>query len=371
MWVAAWALLLFQAGPSAEGIKALESKDYPAAIAAFEKAIAADAQDWAAHFHLALAHSLTNNPAKAIAHYETSLQLKPDLYEAQMNLAVLYLESSQQARAIALLKKAVETKPKEFRPAFLLAEAFLRARQLDDAEKQLALLRDLDPKAEELRSSLLRLASLYEDAKQFEKAVALYLQFPDDAGAQERAGELLLELGRPEQAISHLEAAVRQSPTGANRYALAIAYLRAGQTAKAAATMDAAVAADTNNPELRIAYGGLLRDQRNFQAAAQQFWAATKLKPDSREAWAGLATMLLSLENYPQALAAFDKLEALGDTNPGLHFLRALALDKTKQYKPALAAYQKFLELSHNKYPDEEFKARQRVKVIEKELSRR
>ena len=84
-----------------------------------------------------------------------------------------------------------------------------------------------------------------------------------------------------------------------------------------------------------------------------------------------MATMLLSLENYPQAIAAFDKLESLGDASPGVYFLRALAFDKMQNYKAALPNYQKFLAASGNKFPDEEFKARQRLKVIEKELARR
>jgi tetratricopeptide (TPR) repeat protein len=135
--------------------------------------------------------------------------------------------------------------------------------------------------------------------------------------------------------------------------------------------MENAVAADQNNAELRIAYAGLLRDQRNFQGAAQHFWKAAQIKPDSRDAWSGLATMLLSLENYTQALAAFDRLEALGNPNPGMYFLKAIALDKMKMHKPAIEAYRRFLDSSAGKHPDEEFKARQRIKVIEKELSRR
>jgi tetratricopeptide (TPR) repeat protein len=135
--------------------------------------------------------------------------------------------------------------------------------------------------------------------------------------------------------------------------------------------MEQAIAAEPKNPELRLAYAGLLRDQKSFQAAVQQFYAAAQFKPDSRDAWSGLATMLLSLENYPQAIAAFDKLESFGDTSAGLYFLRALAFDRSKQYKPAMADYRRFLELSENKHPDEEFKARQRIKVIEKELSKR
>jgi tetratricopeptide (TPR) repeat protein len=97
----------------------------------------------------------------------------------------------------------------------------------------------------------------------------------------------------------------------------------------------------------------------------------TQAQAGNKEAWNELASMLLQLENYPQALAAFDRIEALGDPSPGLYFLRAITLDRTKQYKPALAAYQKFLSMSRDQHPDEEFKARQRIKVIEKELSRR
>jgi hypothetical protein len=53
------------------------------------------------------------------------------------------------------------------------------------------------------------------------------------------------------------------------------------------------------------------------------------------------------------------------------HFFRAIILDKGKLYEPALASYEKFLAMSDGKNPDEEFKARQRVRIIKKDLSRR
>jgi hypothetical protein len=46
-------------------------------------------------------------------------------------------------------------------------------------------------------------------------------------------------------------------------------------------------------------------------------------------------------------------------------------LDKNRVYEPALHSYERFLELSEGKYPDEEFKARQRIRVLKKELSKR
>jgi len=45
--------------------------------------------------------------------------------------------------------------------------------------------------------------------------------------------------------------------------------------------------------------------------------------------------------------------------------------DKTKQFKPALENYQKFLSTADGKYETEEFQARQRVRIIEKELSKK
>ena len=55
----------------------------------------------------------------------------------------------------------------------------------------------------------------------------------------------------------------------------------------------------------------------------------------------------------------------------GNWFFRAIILDKLKQLKPALEAYQQFLSLSQGKNPDQEFQARQRVRIIQRELEKR
>ena len=81
--------------------------------------------------------------------------------------------------------------------------------------------------------------------------------------------------------------------------------------------------------------------------------------------------MLISLEDYPQALAAFDHLREMSAERPPHLFFRAIILDKMKQQKPAVAAYKRFLELADGKYPDQEFQARQRVRIIERELNKR
>jgi eukaryotic-like serine/threonine-protein kinase len=389
--------------PLQTGLKALEEQRYQAAVDSFRAAIAADSNDYSAHFNLAFALSMLggNNDAAAIAEYQQTLRLKPGLYQAELNLGILLLRQKQGAAAVPHLEAAAKEKPAQFRPAYYLAEALAAAGQTGAAETRFREAVQIDPKsaaaeagwgraltganrlteaAEHLRKAaaldptyndgLLDLASRYEQAKQPAEAIAIYRLFPDNAGAQERMGALLLESGKPDEAVTALEAAVAKAPTAANRYALATAYLRTKQTDKAAAALEMAIQAEPSNLDLRLVHGRLLRDSRKYPEAAQEFYRVVQARPEAKEGWSELAGVLILMEHYPQALAALDKVQTLGGETAGINYLRAIVLDKNKMFKPALAAYQRFLEMSHNQNPDEEFKARQRVRIIEKELSK-
>lgn len=392
----------FQSNFYERGLKALEEKRYQQAIDDFNNAIAAEPKDYTLHFNLALAYSLSGKDAEGIAEYKKALDLKPDLYQAELNLAILLLRQKQPADAVPYLKSAVTQKPKEFRPNYYLAEALSQTGEFAGAEQAYKTALELDPKsaaaeaglgraiakqnrlsesaphfrkAAELdpnyRDSLLELAALYEQAKQPEEAVAIYQQFPDNAAAKERVGALLLQSGRLEDAVANLEAAVSKSPTPANQAALATAYLKNKQPDKAFPLITSLLQSQPNDYGLRMVYGRMLRDQRKFAEAAQEFFRATKIKPNSAEAWSELAGILVVAENYPAALGALDKLAALHAEKPGHVYLRAIVLDKVKDYKPALESYQRFLAMSQGQNPNEEFKARQRARIIERELSKR
>ncbi len=98
---------------------------------------------------------------------------------------------------------------------------------------------------------------------------------------------------------------------------------------------------------------------------------AAKLKPNEPKTWSQLGGMLYMTNDYPRALAAFDKARDLGEDTAGNWFLHAIILDRLKQLKPAVEAYQRFLALSQGKNPDQEFQARQRVRIITRELEKR
>jgi tetratricopeptide (TPR) repeat protein len=388
----------------AEGIKALDAKNYPAALEIFTKAVAADPKDYAAHFHLALSYSLLDKYAEAIPQYRIVLELKPRLYDAELNLAICLLRMKDADAAVPILKDAVEQKPKEFRPAYYLGDALLSQghfaeamtaltsaialnpasaaaevglaqalaqqtpAQLADAEKHFRKAAAIDPA---YKPALLQLGELYEAAKQFPEAIAIYHEFPDNPGAQERMGALLSQSGNAVDAIPALEGAVAKSPTPANRVALAQAYLKNKQPEKAIPLVAQVLAAQPEDYDLRMFYARMLRDQRRFADAAPQFLAASKLKPDAVQPWNELVGLLVAAEQYPQAIEALDRVRALGGETTAHFYFRAISLDHLHQLKEALANYNKFLEQSQGKNPDEEFKSRQRARIIQDELNKR
>ena len=403
MWAIAAAMFFFQVSDfSSVGMKALEEGKYEAAVQAFTKAVEADAKDYFAHFNLAMAYGFLHQDAEGIAEYRKTLAIKPGLYEAELNAGILLMRQKDPAEALPLFQTAAEQKPQEFRPRYYLAEAQLQTGAPSKAEENYRLALELDSKsagahlgvahalarqgklaeaaphfrqAAELdpnyRDGLLELADLYEKDKQPAEAIAIYREFPENVAAQGRLGELLLETREYAGAVPHLEEAYAKEPNQENRVALAVAYLFDKQLDKALPLLEKAVAAEPSNYDVRMMYARALRDKRLFPPAAAQFSEAARLKPAEAKTWSDLGGVLYMMEDYPQSLAAFDKARALGEDTPGNWFLRAIILDKLHQVKPALEAYQRFLSMSQGKNPDQEFQARQRARILQRELEKR
>jgi len=303
-----------------------------------------------------------------VTYLEPAVKLKPNEFRPNLYLGDAYLGAGQPEKAEQAYRTAQTADPKSGPAELGLARALLQQKRLEDADPHFRKAAELDPA---LRRSLLELASAYETGKKTPEAIALYKTFPEDAAVKERLGELLLESGNAPDAIPQLEEAVKQTPTAANLYALATAYLANHEGAKAIPLLQTAIQKEPGNLELRLKYARALRDEKKYPAAAQEFYAVTQRKPDSVEAWGELAGMLILLQQDPQAIAALDKVKALGGEKPGHFYLRAILYDRNKQLQLALENYEKFLSLSNGPSPDEEFKARQRARILKREISKR
>jgi len=412
--IAAAVLFFLQAtDPTTDGMKALEEGKYEAAVEAFTKAIHADAKDYFAHFNLAMAYSLLHKDVEGVAEYRQTLELKPGLFEAELNGGILLLRQKNPAEALPLFEDAVRQKPQEFRPRYYLAESQLQTGDPAKAEENYRLAASLDPKSvgaqlgmaqalvqqgklsdaepyfrqaaqseqpaihgaelftPKYREYLLQLAELYEKGNQKAEAMAIYREFADNPAAQVRLSELLLESKQYAEAIPGLEASYQKDPSESNRVALGAAYILTQKPEKALPLLEQAVGAEPANYDVRMMYARALRDRRQFPAAARQFYEAAKLKPADARTWTELGDMLYMMGDYPQALAAFEQAARLGENTAGNWFLRAIILDKLKQLKPAKEAYERFLSMSRGIHPDQEFQARQRARILQRELDKR
>lgn len=360
-------LLTPQGDPIAEASAHLDAGRTAEAVALLTSLLEKEPDNVPARFNLGIAQAMAGQDAAAVASFRKVLTAKPGLYEAELNLGQLLVKTGEFEEAAALLKSANEKKPGQARTVYMLSRALAGQQKWAEAAATLAACMALEPQPPAVD---LELASYLEKAGKLPEAIAIYRKHPEDPGARERVALYLLDNGDPAGAIEQLEALLKQSPTPAVKYALATAYLRARQPEKAIPLAQSILEQEPSNLEIRMFLGRLLRDQKRYADAARQFAVVAKAKPDNLETWNEFAGVLILLDQKEAALQALERVRALGGETPGYHFFRATILDSQQQYKPALESYRRFLELSGGKSPDEEFKARQRVRIIERILSK-
>jgi tetratricopeptide (TPR) repeat protein len=353
--------------PMREASAHLDAGRYAEAVAVLKPFVEKNPGSVAGRFNLALSQSLAGEDEAAIAGFRKVLELQPGLFEAQVNLGQALVKTGRFSEAEAPLAAAAEAKPDDARVRYLQARALMGQDRLRDALPLLERAAELDPANRDRR---LELAETYQRAGMKKEARAAWERVAEIPAARERLALLLLDEGDNEAAIGHLELLMKEQPTSAVAYALATAYLRDRRPEKSVPLAQAIVRQEPANLEARLFLGRLLRDQKQYGPAAQQFQAAVKLQPQSLEAWSEFTAALVLLQQHEAALQALEQVRAIGGENAAYHYLRATMLDARKEHKPALESYQRFLSLSEGKHPDEEFKARQRVRMLERMLRR-
>ncbi len=341
---------------------------------------------------------------KAIEHYEIVVRQQPELTSARVNLSSLLMQQEEFPQAIPHLEVLSAARRDDFEAQFFYAHALVRAGQYEEAiapyEQALTLDPDsadahlelgqslarlkrfaeaakhyrraieLDP---ETASMILELAELVERDGQIPQAVALYRDHlkshPEAIAVRERAGFLMLELERFAEAIQLFEEAVKQNATAANQAALAEAYSSNNQPDQALSAWQAATALEPASPELRLRYADSLVLAKRYKDAADEFLAALEHNADLVSAWNGLAFSSYQLENFKGALRALNESRQRAAEKPATLYLRAIVEDNLEMRSEALASYEAFLA-SNSGLEDEEWKSEQRIKTIQKILSK-
>ena len=162
---------------------------------------------------------------------------------------------------------------------------------------------------------------------------------PDDSGFQYNLGKFLLEHGKTDDAIVRFKAALDNDPDFPEAHnALGKAYLKQSQLQKAADELSRAVALDPGNPQFHYDLGTVLLNESQPVEAIEQFSEAVRLKPDFASAHANLAVALASQGKLADAIQEFARAVQLQPNDAEARFNLGFAY--LNNHQPGEAAEQ-------------------------------
>jgi protein O-GlcNAc transferase len=383
----------------------IDTSQFEAALTPLQKFLAEKPEIAWAHFQLAYAYTALKRTDEARAEYERATALDPKMSEAFLNLGIL-LTDKDPAAAVAPLHRAVDLLPAQSRPRFLLGlaqersgdipaavESYEGALRLDprdteavihlgslyvglkrytDAETKFRAALEAQPKSPQ---ALLGLAQTLDAQKKPEAAAAFreYLAVqPDSPGAQSRVIHLLLEQKQYDAALAELDRAdAGKPPTLDSLRSRADIQIAQKKWDDSITTLRKAIALAPNDAQLRGGLGRVYMQKRDFPSAEKEIKAALQVDRNNLAYWKDLSSTYYLGGNFPGAIATLDVIAKAETPGPGEWFIRALCYDKLNQPKPALEAYEKFLELDQDRNPDQVWQAQQRSKVLRRMLDQK
>jgi tetratricopeptide (TPR) repeat protein len=387
----------------------MKREDWAAAAEALQKYLVEKPEDGMAQFQLGYCFSAMRKWPEAEAAYRRAIAFVPQFAEAYQNLGALLLRERLAEEGISFLRKAAELKPDSAQPFFLLGVAFASHGRPAEAVEAFRAAAQRDPKSYSIQLSLgqalLDVKNAIEAEGAFRQAMALSSRAAEQLEAQAWLARALVLQSKLSDAAAVLETLLLQEPTngvawldlaqvrlGLKRYdaalealdkaarygaqAVGVARLRADayqaqkRYPEAAQALSEVVAAQPANAELHARLGRLLLQQREFPAAEGELKKALELDPEAVEPLGDLVSVYYLAERYDVALRALDLLARRQTPGAGHWFIRATCYDKLGQKPEALAAYEKFLELDQGRSDKQGFQARQRIKILQRELKK-
>jgi len=383
----------------------IDTNQFEAALIPLQKVLAEKPDIAWAHFQLAYAYTALKRADEARAEYERATTLDPKMSEAFLNLGIL-LSEKDPAAAVPPLRRAVDLLPAQSRPRFLLGyaqehsgeiasavESYEAALRLDprdveaiihlghlyiglkryvDAETKFRAALEIQPKSPQ---ALLGLAQAL-DAQKKPEAAAAYRDYlavqPDTPGAQSRVIHLLLEQKQYDAALAELDRSdAGKPPTLDSLRSRADIQIAQKKWDDSIITLRKAILLAPSDAELHGGLGRVFMQKRDFASAEKEIKTALQIDRNNLVYWKDLRSTYYLAGNYSATLATQDLIAKVETAGPGEWFIRALCYDKLNQPKPALEAYEKFIELDQDKNPDQVWQAQQRSKVLRRMLDQK
>ncbi len=382
---------------------AIDKMDFAAAVDPLQKYIAQRPDEPYPHFQLGYAYVGLKRPEDAKAEFSRAIALDPKMAAAYLNLGLVLMDSDPAAAAEAF-RHAAELQPTESRPRFLAGFSLEHAGKFPEAVEQYRAALALSPKdyeahfglgrvllrsndaagaEEQFRAAIasrgdaaparLGLASALLAQKKYEAAsdaLAEYLKLtPGDKSAHFDRASALLNLDRFDEALAELDRSdAGVAPTGETQKMRGEIYMQQKKWKEAGDALKQAISLTPQDSELAGWIGHVDIELRDYPSAVRILGQAYAQNPQNADALRDLADAFYLNENYPAALEAMDHLAKLETPKPGSWFVRAICYDKLSRKAEAIEAYQKFLDQDDGQHDTQDFQARHRILVLQREL---
>ena len=298
----------------------------------------------------------------ALAMADEVIAKSPQSYDAwKLKGDILLYAKNQGDEALAAYRKAVEIKPDFMAGHAAVTTILLEKGDLAAAAVQIEQLRKFAANHPQTKYLEAQLAFQKKDFKLARDLVQQVLRAaPTNVQGLQLAGAVELQLNSLPSAEGYLSKAVQAAPTLAlARRLLVVTYLRAGQPAKAMATLLPGLNRENIDPELLSVAGEVYLQNGDVKQAQEYFEKATKQAPkDGRKRTALALTHLMS----GSVDTAFEELQdiAVSDTGTTADLALISAHLRRQEFDKALKA----IDGLEKKQPDKPLSAFLRARTL-------
>jgi len=148
-----------------QGHEHVENEEYDKALVSYRRAIAADRRHYNAYYGIGKVYEKLGNYDKALSHYHAALVIHPAHAVLICCMGTVLQRQKQIVQALGYFSRAVELAPRAPEMRSKKAGALLATGQLEEAKRELVILRDIAPNNAQVHFLLAKLAKTVGDRR--------------------------------------------------------------------------------------------------------------------------------------------------------------------------------------------------------------
>ena len=303
------------------------------------------------HFNKAVALQYLGRNEDALVSFDEAVQLDETFKEAWHDRALALYHLGRLEQALTSVQKAVDLDPGYSSAHATLGNVLLNLGRPGDAIAPLREAVRLEPGGYLAGINLYNLGRVYQNLKQFDKAVEAYREAtqvtPRDVDCWVGLSMALVSAGKREEAGRALQKAIALHPGNVQVTGMQAALLaEQGKIDEAVAAYDEALKTQPDHPSLLFNKAVTLNRARRYQAAEDVYRIFVGVVPDVADGWRGLGNAHLWQSEYEDARGAFDKALQLAPKDPFARMSLGICESNLGRFEAAIEAYEAALALA-------------------------